>query len=250
MLKRTLICGLMILIAAGCSKSATTLRPASTPTSSASPEASAQPAAFPSLPAITPTSSASPTPFVAFTVKPAVDNLKIRVNPGRLFEALMMVQQTDELTVLGTSPGGEWTYVQTADGSQGWAFSQLLQSSVDLSQVPVRQPKDVLVIKGQVTIDISAAPISGIVFDITHGEGTEASSNPVVTDASGMFYAFLPDTASGTWKVSFTGIDCKSSVWSDSTCSTYEPGFTGNIDPPTQNLDLPQSGGPLKFVFR
>ena len=247
MLKRALMCALMILMVAGCSKSATTLRPASTPTTGA--DASPLPAAFPSLPAITPTSSASPTPFVTFTVKPAVDNLKIRVNPGRLFEALMMVQQTDDLTVLGTSPGGEWTYVQTADGSQGWAFSQLLQSSVDLSKVPVHVPKDLLSIKGRVE-DVSGAPMPGIGFDISQGEGTDASSNPVITDASGMFYAFLPDTATGTWKVSFNAIDCKSIVWSDNTCSTYKPGFTGQIDPLTQTVALPQTVAPLSFILR
>lgn len=249
MLKRALICAAILLIASSCAKSAASIRPTSTPTTVASAELSPVPASFPSLPALTPTSSASPTPFTAFTVKPAVDNLKIRVNPGRLFEALMMVNQTDELTVLGTAPGNEWTYIKTADGDEGWVFSQLLQSSVDLSRVPVREPKNVVIIKGRV-VDVSGMPIQGIGFDVSQGESSDVSSNPAFTDANGLFFSFLPDTASGAWKVSFTATDCKSNIWSDSTCTTYKPGFTGNVDPLTQTVNLPQSAEPLTFTLR
>jgi hypothetical protein len=177
-----------------------------------------------------------------------VDNLKVRVNPGLLFEALMMVQQTDELTVTGMSPGGEWVYIQMASGTEGWVFGQLLQTSVDLTRLPVREPKGVLVIKGQV-LDAGGAPIQGVGFEISQG-GADGSVNTVVTDANGMFYSFLPDSASGTWAIKYTAIACKSNVWTDSTCSTYKSGYTGSVEPLTQNVTVPQSAGALLFSWR
>ena len=247
MLKRALIYLLILVLITGCSKSVASLPP--TPTKAATPivGVSTLPAALPSLPAITPTSSASPTPFTSFIVKPAVDNLKIRTNPGLMFEAMVLLQQTDELTVMGAAPGNEWIYVKTADGTEGWVFAELLASSVDLTQIPIRQPKELKVIKGQV-LDVSGLPIQGVVFDIK--QGSEASSNTVVTDGNGMFYSFMPDSATGDWTVSYSGIACKSNVWADSTCTTYKPGFTGNLDPQTLNVTVPQNAGLLMFIYR
>ena len=131
MMKRVLILVLIFLALSGCSKSAASADMTATV---AAPTA----AAFPSLPAMTPTSSASPTPFTPFTVKPGVDNLNVRMNPGYLFDALMVVQQADTLTVQGKAPGGEWIAVKTADGVEGWVFAELLKSDVNLEQVPVR----------------------------------------------------------------------------------------------------------------
>lgn len=245
MLKNTLICILFALVVSGCSKSAGSIAPTALPTS-----ASPIPQAFPSLPAIvTPTISVIPTPFTPFTVNPAVDNLNIRVNPGMLFEVLMMVQPADVLTVLGSAPGGEWTYVQTATGAEGWVHTELLQSNFDLAQTPVRDPKNVLLIKGRV-IDASGIPIQGVGFDVSQGAAGEASTNSIVTDASGLFYSFLPITASGAWTVSYTSIACKSNVWSDIVCASYKTGYTGNVDPLTQTVNLPQSGDPLFFTWR
>jgi uncharacterized protein YgiM (DUF1202 family) len=250
MLKKALICVLIALAVSGCSKSAGSLPPTSTSTPAENMAASPMPQAFPSLPAIvTPTSSVSPTPFTTFTVQPAVDNLNIRVNPGTLFEVLMMVQKTDVLTVLGTAPGAEWTYVQTAASAEGWVHSELLQSSVDLAQIPVREPKNVLLIKGRV-IDASGVPIQGVGFDVSLSTAGTPSTNSVVTDANGFFYSFLPDTASGAWTVSYTAIACKSNVWSDTTCTNYKAGYTGSVDPLTQTVNLPQSGDPLLFTWR
>ena len=82
------------------------------------------------------------------------------MNPGYMFDALILVNKTDVLTVLGSSPGHEWTYIKTADGIEGWVFTLLLESSVDLTQIPIREPKDVQVIKGRVT-DVSELPIRG-----------------------------------------------------------------------------------------
>jgi len=255
MLKRALICILIVLLVTGCSKAMSSIPPTptaapATPLAAASAVASPNPSPFPSLPAVTPTSSASPTPFTPFTVKPLVDNLKLRVNPGFLFETLILLQQTDTLTVLGMAPGGEWIYVKNEAGNEGWVFAELLASSVDVRQVPVREPKGVLVIKGLVK-DANGLPIQGVGFDVNQGATAgEPSGNNVNTDPNGMFYAFLPDSASGAWTVSYGSIACRSNVWSDTSCSTYKQGYTGNVDPISQTVNLPQSGEPLAFTWR
>ncbi len=241
MFKRAFVLMLFILTLAGCSKPA----PGAETTATITPPT---PATFPSLPELTPTSNASPTPFTPFNVKPAVDNLKVRVNPGYLFDALLMVQQTDILTVLGKAPGGEWMNIQTANGVEGWVFAELLKSAVDLEQVPVREPKEVVVIKGRV-LDESGTPIQGVSFEIKQGTEAEAATNSVVTDANGDFYSFLPVDTSGTWTVTQVGIACESNVWSDSSCSVYKAGYTGTVLPQTLTISLPQAS-PSAFIWK
>jgi hypothetical protein len=60
----------------------------------------------------------------------------------------------------------------------------------------------------------------------------------------------MPETASGTWTVTYTTTACTSNVWNDTTCTTYKAGYTGSIDPPTQTVTLPQSGNPLLFTWK
>jgi hypothetical protein len=193
-------------------------------------------------------SAAAPTSFAPFTVKPSVDNLNVRANPGYLFEVLMMVQQTDSLTVMGVAPGKEWTYIKTESGVEGWVFTQLLQSSVDLTQVPVKEPKDIQTIKGRVT-DASGTPIRGVELNIVPADQSDAPGNAVNTDANGEFFCYLPATAEGAWMASYTAIACESSVWSDSTCSTYKAGYTGTLDPQSMSITLPQSAA-AAFIWK
>jgi uncharacterized protein YgiM (DUF1202 family) len=177
-----------------------------------------------------------------------VENLNVRMSPGYLFDVLMVVQPTDALSVLGKAPGGEWINVKTADGVEGWVFAELLESNVDLAQVPVREPKDVLRIKGRV-LDAAGTPIQGVGFEVKQGAEADALTNAVVTDANGEFYSFLPTTSSGAWTVNYTETTCKSNVWSDSACSTYKAGYTGNVTPQTLTVNLPQAS-PLSFTWK
>jgi len=244
MIKKALILILVVLAISGCSKSA---QGVVTPTATV-PAAITPQGVFPTLPAATAVSSASPTPFIPFTVKPTVDNLKVHVSPGTLFDALILVHQTDTLTVVGTVPGNEWTYIKTKDGTEGWVFSQLLQSSVDLKQIPLLEPKDVQLIKGRVT-DASGAPIRGVTFALGEASQADISSNTATTDANGEFYAYIPSTASGTWTVTYTSIACDSPVWSDTACTTYKAGYTGGVDPQTVSVVVPQVN-PLTFTWK
>ena len=252
MFKRTLLCVLIALAVTGCSRSAaSTPTPTSTPIATLIVDATLLPVAGQQIPVVvvTPTPNVSPTPFISFTVKPNVDNLKLRANPGLTFEALILLQQTYNLTVIGAAPGGQWLNVKTESSMEGWVFAQYVTSSVSVSQMPVVQPKNVQVIKGHVA-DASGAPMAGIGFDLNQGAEPHAYSDSVVTDASGDFYSFIPTDASGSWTVSYTSPDCKSPVWADSTCKIYKTGITGSVDPATQTVIVPQTGAPLTFTLK
>ncbi len=239
-MRRFLIGLIIILSMAGCSKSTAGAIPTTSIIAgmTSTPNSTNLPAAFPSLPAVTPTSNASPTPFTQFTVKPSVENLKLRSNAGVEFPALILLQPTDVLTVLGTSPGNEWTYVKTGDGTEGWCFSQLLDSSVDLTKIPIKQPEKVIAIKGKV-VDGIGLPIQGVTFTVTQ---TGGSDNTVTTDENGDFYYFMPDSYTGSWTVKYAAIACKSNVWQDNACATYKAGYTGGVIPLEQTVTVPQSG--------
>ena len=251
MFKRALLCVLIALVVTGCSRSAAgTPTPTSTPIATLIVDATLLPVAGQPTPmVVTPTPNVSPTPFVSFTVKPGVDNLKLRANPGLTFEALILLQQTDNLTVIGAAPGSQWLNVKTESGTEGWVFAEFVTSSVSVSQMPVVQPKGVQVIKGHVA-DASGAPMAGIGFDLNQGAEPHAYSDSVVTDASGDFYSFIPTEANGSWTVSFTSIDCKSPIWADNSCKTYKTGVTGSVDPATQTVTVPQTGAPLTFTLK
>jgi uncharacterized protein YgiM (DUF1202 family) len=246
MLKKTLFFFLIMFVISSCSKSAEGLTPPAA--SSVTPGATQPALTFPTIPPITPTSSASATPFTTFTVMPSVDNLKLRVNPGYMFDALRMVHQTDSLTVLGKAPGDEWTYVQAADGVEGWVFTQLLTSTIDLNRVPLHEPKDVVLIKGKV-VDASGASVPGVGFTIKQGNAADAPNTVANSDANGEFYGYLPVTTTGTWTVAYTSISCDSVVWSDTTCTSYKSGYTGIVSPETLTITLPQLS-PLVFTWK
>lgn len=227
---------------AACSKSASAPLPTITPGG----QAGATQFVLPPTPIPSVTPSGSPTPFVSFVVNPAVDGLKLRLGPGFLFDALLLLNSDAALTVQGKSPGGEWIQVTARDGAQGWVFTELLKSGVDLQAVPVIEPGGLVVIKGQV-VDVLGTPIQGIGFEIKpEGAG---NSTTAVSDSSGEFFAFLPVTATGTWTVTQTAVGCKGNVWADDSCSAYKPGYVGTVEPKTQRVPLPQSGV-LEFTWK
>jgi len=242
MLKPTLLLTIIALLVTACSK------PASEPLPTETAEAPTQSVSFPTLPPETPTAAVTATPFIAFTVKPSVDNLNLRMNPGYLFDAWGVVHQTDTLTVLGKAPGDEWIYVETDQGIKGWVFTELLISEVDLKQVPVQTPTEVVVIRGKV-LDLNGIPIKGVGFEVKQGAEAESPNNPVVTDANGEFFAFLPADASGIWSVNQNAIACTSNVWLDGACTAYKNGYTGTVEPQTISVTLPQTGS-LSFTWK
>jgi uncharacterized protein YraI len=111
--------------------------------------------------------------------------MNVRTNPGYLFPASRNVAKGTSFQVLGKAPGGEWIFVRIGETSTGWVFAQLLDPGEhDLQSAPVVEVKDAQVFRGKV-IDAAGAPVSGIQFAITQGEGSRMLRNDAVTDAKG-----------------------------------------------------------------
>lgn len=188
------------------------------------------------------------TPFVPFSATVWVDNVNVRTNPGYLFPSLRLIAQGTSLTILGKSPGGEWMYARIPDGTAGWVFTQLVQSNVDLQAVPVVEPQGVQLIKGRV-VDLQGLPIQGVGFSILQGEGDQPPTNRALTDSNGEFYAFMPLSASGGWRVVHDSIACKSNVWTDDSCSYYKVPYKGLVEPQSIVVTLPHTSI-LEFLWK
>jgi uncharacterized protein YraI len=201
------------------------------------------------VPTPTSTATALPTPYVPFTVTTWADNVLLRTNPGYLFPQVGMLRQGTSLQVLAKSPGGEWLLCQTSDHRAGWVFAQLVQSDrADFGSVPVIWPSSAQALEGRVK-DQAGVPISGIQFSVIQGTGSRAPRNDAVTDASGMFYAFMPAEAGGQWLVSYTAVSCTSNVM-DANCNCLA-GRCGMPDPQSITVDLPTSqDAVLEFTLK
>jgi hypothetical protein len=139
-------------------------------------------------------------------------------------------------------------FARTPDGTAGWVFAQLIESSIDLQTVPIVEPQDVQLIKGQVK-DSSGIPIQGVGFSVVQGTGDHAPTNTVLTDGNGEFFSFMPSNARGEWAVTYNAIACKSNVWSDASCSYYKDPYKGLVEPQSTVVSLPQTGV-LEFIWK
>lgn len=226
------------------------LIPACAPIQTASPAPIDVPTATTSAPPPTepPTLTAVPepvsipiqTPYVLFQVANTVENLVLRAGPGPLFTAKTTLAQNTRLTVLGIAPGGEWVLVITPFDNTGWVFTSFLEANPNLATAPLIQPPDVQLVRGKVT-DAEGKPVTGIQFALIEGVGQPGSPprTDAVTDSNGVFYAFLPTTAAGTWTVSFTAIACTSNKMGPN-CECPN-GSCGRPDPEITTVALPAS---------
>lgn len=249
----------VLVFVAGCSN-LPTLPPMPTLPISAPPSATSAPT-FPSIATTLPTqappdsATALPTnqpgqstpavistPYTPFTAQPSVAGLNLRVQPGHLSEIIRMLEQDVMLTVLGQTPGGEWILVQNSEGISGWVFRYLLTSTSDLNACPLIIPEGVQVVRGQLT-DQAGQPISGVQFAVEQGK----QRSDGITDTSGIFYVFLPPSASGEWVASYAAINCSSPLM-DTDCNCL-PGRCNGPDPVSINFSLPNEGT-LTFTWK
>jgi hypothetical protein len=231
---------LFILLLSACST------PTPTPASPAQlPSPSAMPPTWTPLPMPTETPLPSPTPYQPFEAKALTDFLNLRANPGYLFKVEQMLAKDTVFKVVARSPGGEWFYVELADGKTGWLFGKLINTDKDLQVVPLREPQDVQLITGSVKME-DGRPVNGIQFMI-QGAGASSPRTDALTDDTGTFYAYLPSTSTGKWYVSFTAIAC-TSITMDQDCNCLN-GVCGSIDPAVKNVTLPQTE-PLEFLWK
>ena len=189
---------------------------------------------------------ATPSPYVPFFVTNTVENLVLRANPGYLFEAKTTLAPELRLLVFGRSPGNEWIFVQTPFERTGWVFAQLLERTDQYLSAPVIQPADMQVVRGQL-LDVNGDPVTGIQFALVQGTSGTPPRNEAMTDELGIFHAFMPLTAIGTWIVSFTAVACTSNTM-DTNCQCLG-GTCGKPDPEVTSISLP-SDQLLKFTWR
>ncbi|MGE5073808.1 MAG: SH3 domain-containing protein [Anaerolineae bacterium] len=198
----------------------------------------------PVLPTVAPT-VAQETAVGTLYVTVSADNVNLRTRPGTTFPVSRLLAKGTRLQLLGHTPGGEWLYVQTDSNVQGYILSWLVEGGHDGGKTPEVQPGDVQVVRGRV-VDRAGVPVSGIGFAVTQGTGPKAPRADATTDENGMFYAFLPQTATGTWLVSYASVACTSNTM-DASCNCI--GTCGTADPTSRPVTLP-SDEILQFVWR
>lgn len=194
------------------------------------------------IPTFTPVSGT----YIPYYVTTSADNVNLRTEPGTLFPVSRLLANGTRLQVQGHAPGGQWLYVLTDLNIYGWVLVFLVNGGHDVGSSPVVQPKNTLVVKGQV-LDLSGVPVSGIGFALTQGTGPNAPRTDASTDSTGFFYNFLPQTLSGPWNLSYVSVACTSNTM-DARCNCIG-GVCGRADPDSQVITLPYSGT-LQFIWK
>jgi hypothetical protein len=204
--------------------------PSITPTNTLTPSLT-------SLPSVTPTSL--PTNVAA---RVRAEAINLRQGPGTLFPVLASLSKDTWVTVMGKALGDEWLLVKSNEG-QGWlavTFTDLFQNPVlnSLTVIPFDQG---YVVRGQV-IDIDGKPIGGVAFGITQGSPSIKPRAEATSLLDGNFYAYLPSSAAGDWRLSLVGIDCTSPIM-DEGCN-----YNGEFDPMWVDISIPHDA-PLVFTY-
>lgn len=193
---------------------------------------------IPTLTVVPPT----PEPFGEIYVYTSVQNVNLRTNPGTLFMVSRVMPQNTRLRLLGQAPGGEWINVMNDESIEGWVNINVVLMAYDGPPPPIIEPTDVYLITGTVMTELNT-PVSGVGFAIIQNERrTDAS-----TDESGQFYAYLPITLSGTWRVTHVSISCTSNTM-DENCNCIN-NICGSANPLDFYIELPQNIE-LTFVWK
>jgi len=152
------------------------------------------------------------------------------------------MSQDTRLRLLGQAPGGEWLNVMNDEGIAGWVNVNVVVLSYDGPPPPIIEPKDVYVITGKVLTERDT-PVSGIGFAIHQG----TRRTDTITDENGVFFAYLPKTLSGIWKVEQVSVSCTSNTM-DQNCNCIND-ICGSANPQSAMVELPQNSE-LNFIWK
>lgn len=188
-----------------------------------------------------PAATASRTVYV----RTIMQNVNLRTNPGTLFQVSRVMPQGTRLQVLGVSPGGEWVYVLNDEGINGWVGVHVVED-FPTEQFPTVEPGDVQRITGRV-LDENGQPVSGIGYAIEQQSASKTLRTDAVTDSTGMFYAYLPQSYSGVWTVSHVSVSCTSNTM-DADCNCLNS-ICGTSYPLSTTINLPVNA-PLSFTWK
>ena len=187
----------------------------------------------------------SVTPSGPVYVRTTAQNVNLRTQPGTLFPVSRVMAQGTRLQVLGLSPGGDWVYILNDEGINGWV-GILFVDAFPVEQILTVEPGEVQRITGRV-LDTSGLPVSGIGFAIEQKTASKSLRTDAITDATGTFYAYLPQSVSGVWTVSHVSIACTSNLM-DANCNCLN-NVCGSPDPLSIPISLPSSD-PITFIWK
>jgi len=190
-------------------------------------------------------SPAVPTTSGTVYVRTIVQNVNLRTNPGTLFQVSRVMPQGTRLQVLGLSPGGEWVYALNDEGINGWVGIHIVEE-FPIRQFPTVEPENVQRITGRV-LDDSGQPVSGIGYAVEQQSASKTLRTDAVTDSTGTFYAYLPQSVSGVWTVSHVSISCTSNIM-DADCNCLNT-VCGTSYPVSASVNLPINE-PLTFIWK
>jgi|GEM_PF-477925 len=243
-----LIVGLLLL-AAGCTTTASETPPtanvAAAPTEASTavpptPEPETETEAEDPTPAPTAAPTAVETGPLVATVN--VDSLNLRSGPGTLFEVLSTLPLGSNVTALGTAPGSDWVEIETETGQTGWVFADLLTLDGELVELPRLAVPANLSITGKV-IDQNGQGINGVQVEVIAQLFDFAVDFVTRSDTSGYFYTYFPPDTVGVWQVGIIGTDCDCRIV-DGNCNVVEY-FLYNG---SAYVQLP-ANSPLVFVY-
>ncbi len=179
----------------------------------------------------------------AVLVDVSADNVMLRSNPGKLFQAIRTLSNKETLTAFGRSPGDDWLFVKTPDNQAGWVSASFVTiAPMEVGLLAEIKPTDVQVIHGNVT-DANQTPISGVGFALSQGQ----SRDDAATTSSGDFYFYLPLSTSGTWQLGYVSLACTSNAMSANCKCAATP--CGQPDPSSMTINMPLQGV-LNFVWK
>lgn len=97
-----------------------------------------------SVPTSTPTSEVTAEPTANVTATPSGQSngvllygANLREGPGTDYDALVLLNSGDALTIRGRDFDGRWLCVTTATGTEGWVAVQQFQGPLDVARIPL-----------------------------------------------------------------------------------------------------------------
>ncbi len=144
------------------------------------------------LPAPTPT---PPQPTSLGTATVASARLNLRQGPAPTFGIIQVLNQGEMLSLLGRNELATWAHVRTMNGTQGWVYAPLLQTSTAVSGLPL---SGVVPTTAQPTTGKTAV-VSNAVNALNVRPGPGVSFDPIATVVRGQIVELLGRNSSNAW---------------------------------------------------
>jgi uncharacterized protein YraI len=122
--------------------------------------------------------------------------LNVRSGPSVAYPVIDVVDQGDQLTLLGRNADASWAQISLTGGGQGWVGTRYLDPSIPLSDLPVTGQTDPYGVVGTSALNLRAGP--GYQYDVLrvvyYGQGVSLQGRNA--DAS-WIWVKLPDGTEG-----------------------------------------------------